>query len=387
MPKAILFTTDFAPSKGGGICTHSNFMVESLSKLGWKFTVLCEYYIHSTDEEINNYASQASVKIYRLPSSLSKYQLLKKILFCIRICNKNKPDLIIGTGRHPTWFASFTSMILRIPLVTIGHGTEFTQSTSKYDFKINKWAYGRSNFIISISEYTKEIILKSGIKNKNIKVIPNPGNEQIFKKLNNAEIEKFRSKKNILNRKVILTVGSLSERKGQRVIIESLPKIIESQPDILYVAIGPPALKEQFNELASILGVKQNVFFPGIVSEEELVLWLNACDFFVMTSVSVNGDYEGYGIAVIEAALCGKTSVVSDNGGLKEAVINQHTGMVVPENNVQVTTNTILELLKDDGKLINLSENAFSKASTYNTWKSIGQQYNKQLKTFIGKKK
>ena len=181
MPKAILFTTDFAPSKGGGICTHSNFMVETLTKLGWEFTVLCEYYIHSTDEEINNYASQKGLKIYRLPSSLSQYQLLKKILFCIRICNKNKPDVIIGTGRHPTWFASFTSMILRIPLVTIGHGTEFTQSTSKYDFKINKWAYGRSNFIISISEYTKEIILKSGIKNKNIKVIPNPANEQIFK--------------------------------------------------------------------------------------------------------------------------------------------------------------------------------------------------------------
>jgi phosphatidylinositol alpha-1,6-mannosyltransferase len=362
-------------------------MVESLSKLGWQFTILCEYYIPSTDEEIQIYALKVGVQIYRLPPAPSKLQMLKKILFSIRICKKYKPDLIIGTGRHPTWFASVASKLLRIPLLTIGHGTEFTQSTSKYDFRINKWAYGRSNLIISISEYTKEIILKSGIKIKNIVVIPNPANEEIFRKLEKSIIEKFRLDKNIQNRKIILTVGSLSERKGQRVIIESLPKIIETHPDIIYVAIGPPVLKDQFSEIANILGVSENVRFPGIVPEEELVQWINTCDFFMMTSVSNDGDYEGYGIAVIEAALCGKTSIVSDNGGLKEAVLNEETGLVIPENSVQITTNSILELLNDKAKLVKLSENAFLNARRYNTWNAIGQEYHKQLSAIIGKKK
>ena len=42
----------------------------------------------------------------------------------------------------------------------------------------------------------------------------------------------------------------------------------------------------------------------------------NACDLFVMTSRQLSdGDFEGYGIAVIETALCGKAAVVSDNSG------------------------------------------------------------------------
>jgi phosphatidylinositol alpha-1,6-mannosyltransferase len=383
MPKALLFTTDFAPSKGGGICTHSNFMAESLTKLGWKFSVLCEYYIPSTDEAINNYALKSGLEIHRLPSAPSKFHALKKILFCLKICRKFKPDVIIGTGRHPTWFASFTSMILRIPLVTIGHGTEFTQSTSKYDFKINKWAYSRANLIISISEYTKKIIINAGIKNNNIAVIHNPANEQIFKILDEELVKSFKLEKNIKHRKIILTVGSLSERKGQHVVVKCLPKIIKQHPEVMYVAIGPPIRKEQLYELANSLGVQNNIFFPGVVSEDELVLWLNACVFFAMTSVDVNGSFEGYGIAVVEAALCGKASIVSSNGGLKEAVIHHKTGLIVCENNIEKTTEAILEVLNNEVALRDLSKNAFEDAIQNNTWQTVGLKYNHYLKQLL----
>lgn len=42
------------------------------------------------------------------------------------------------------------------------------------------------------------------------------------------------------------------------------------------------------------------VLFPVIVNEMDLLKWINACDIFSMTSVLINGDYEGYGIAVVE---------------------------------------------------------------------------------------
>jgi phosphatidylinositol alpha-1,6-mannosyltransferase len=381
--KILLLTTDFPPARGGGILTHSHFLVEALRTHGWEFCVLSEYYINCSDAEITSFSKKEKLTIYRLPDATDKFSLMKKIWFCYRITKEFKPDLIIGTGRHPTWFASISSKLSRIPLVTIGHGTEFTQRTSKYDFKINKWAYSRSKLIISISEYTKEIILKSGIKNKNIQVIPNPANEHNFKKLDNEQIENFKLAKNLRHRKVVLSVGSLSERKGQRVIIRSLPKIVETNPEILYVAIGPPVLKDQFYELANLLGVRENVYFPGIVTDEELVLWLNACDLFTMTSVSVNGDYEGYGIAVMEAALCGKTSIVSDNGGLKEAVKNEKTGLVVPENNTDRTTASILELLNNSTKLNYLSENAYTLARTKNTYEYIGKCYNKFISELL----
>jgi phosphatidylinositol alpha-1,6-mannosyltransferase len=383
MPRALLFTTDFAPSKGGGICTHSTFMVEALKKYDWEFTVLCDYYIPTTDESIRQYSKQSDTPIYRTPPAPNKLSLIKKVIHCLKVCHKVQPDLILGTGRHPTWFAALVAFIMRKPLVTIGHGTEFSQSTSKYDFRINKWAYSKSNLIIAISKFTKQIVEEAGIKPKNTIVINNPADESFFKILDQRIIDDFKAEKKLLNKKIILTVGSLSERKGQRVVIKSLPEIVKHHQDILYVAIGTPTLSEEFLRLSEALGVSEHVFFPGIIDEKELLLWLNACDLFVMASVNHNGDYEGYGIAVVEAALCGKTSVVSDNGGLKEAVIHQKTGIIVPENDIQMSGKAIIDLLNNPALIMKLSQNAYAFAQENNTQNEIGLKYNIQLKTVL----
>ena len=379
--KILLITTDFPPSIGGGICTHSKFMVESLRKLDWDFVVLSEYYINSTQEQIDEYVKLNNFPIYKLPESPSFYKLIQKLIFCIRICLKHKPDIILGTGRHPVWFAAFTSFICRKPLITIGHGTEFTEKTSKNDFLINRLAYSYSKVIIAISNFTKSIIENQKITPKKIEVVYNAADENFFKKIDNSIIEKFKKKNNLFNKKIILTVGALSERKGQKVIIQALPKIKEQFPEVLYVAIGIPKKREEFEELATSINVKENVFFPGIVTDEELLLWINTCDVFSMTSVVTEGDYEGYGIAVVEAALCGKTSVVSDSAGLKEAVINDLTGIIVPENSPNETADAFIKLFSNNSLLQKLSEDAYKYAKQNNTWRKKGEEYSLILET------
>ncbi len=76
---------------------------------------------------------------------------------------------------------------------------------------------------------------------------------------------------------------------------------------------------------------------------------MSVADVFVMTSRHANdGDFEGYGIAVIEAALCGTPAVVSDNAGLVEAISPGTTGLTVPPDDPAATSNAILSLLGDD---------------------------------------
>lgn len=379
--KIVLITTDFPPSTGGGICTHSKFIVDSLSKLGWDFTILSEYYIPTSDEDIEKFKKNYLFPIYNLPPSPTLSSLIKKIFFCIKICKKHKPDIIIGTGRHPVWFAAAVSFFCHIPLVTIGHGTEFTQKTSKYDFIINRFAYGHSKVLIAISNYTKEIIFKQKIRPKKIEVIYNSADDTWFKKIDEAAINDFKAKMGILGKKIILTVGSLSERKGQKIIIESLSLLKDKIPDILYVAIGLPVKKQEFEILANRLGVSENVLFPGKVEEQELLLWLNSCDIFSMTSVLSDGDYEGYGIAIVEAALCGKTAVVSDSAGLKEAVIDKVTGIIVKEGSPKDTANAFIELFSDDLYLKKLSENSYDFAHNNNTWSVKATEFDQVLTT------
>jgi phosphatidylinositol alpha-1,6-mannosyltransferase len=383
--KILLFTTDYPPAEGGGILTHSHFLVDTLRPLGWDFFVLSEYYIYCSEEEIKAYSKKEGYAIQHLPDAPTKISFLKKVWLCCKITRKYKPDLIIGSGRHTTWYAAIISRLLGIPLVTIGHGTEFTQKTSRNDFKWNKKAYGQSSLLISISHFSKGIIESIGIKPREIAVIHNAANESVFKPLGQELIKEFKLKKGLQNKRIILATGALSERKGQKIMIRALPRIIEQFPDIFYVAIGLPyQLKELYN-LARELNLQEHILFPGVVDQQELVYWLNACDIYSMMSINDNGDYEGFGIAVLEAALCGKTAVVSDNGGLPEAVKNGITGLVVPENDPEKTAEAVILLLENEKLKTELEINANQHVMSSGTYHSQVEKYDHYLSQLLKK--
>ncbi|MFN5879307.1 MAG: glycosyltransferase, partial [Flavobacteriales bacterium] len=155
--------------------------------------------------------------------------------------------------------------------------------------------------------------------------------------------------------------------------------------DIFYVAIGLPyQLKELYN-LARELNLQEHILFPGVVDQQELVYWLNACDIYSMMSINDNGDYEGFGIAVLEAALCGKTAVVSDNGGLPEAVKNGITGLVVPENDPEKTAEAVILLLENEKLKTELEINANQHVMSSGTYHSQVEKYDHYLSQLLKK--
>jgi len=383
----ILFTTDFPPSQGGGICTHSDFLVGSLRPLGWEFIVCSEYYISSSKEEINQYSIDNNIKIYKSPNANSVYNLVKKILFIYNIVLKHNPDIIMGSGRHPVWFAAVVAFLTRTMLVTIGHGTEFTEKTSRYDFMFNRIAFSCSDMLISVSNHTENIAKSMRVRPKQSLVIHNPADEKVFRKLENQLLIDFKKDKGLVNKRIILTVGALSERKGQKVCIKALQVIKTQHPDILYVAVGLPTKIDEMKQLAESIGVSEYVLFPGLVNQNELVLWLNICELFVMTSINVKGDFEGYGIAVLEAALCGKASVVSNSGGLKEAVYHEETGIIVDEGNFVDTARAICRLLDDPNLLSSLSINAYNNVLKNGSRAAKAAEYDRAFHSLVSQVK
>src|SRR5262249_5202438 len=120
---------------------------------------------------------------------------------------------------------------------------------------------------------------------------------------------------------LLVTVGHVTKRKGQDVVVRALSRIVEAVPDVHYLVAGLPTLGPELLRLAAELGVAERVHLLGRVDETRLPAVLNAADLFVLTSRRTeSGDVEGFGIAVVEAALCGKPAVVSADSGLAEAV-------------------------------------------------------------------
>jgi phosphatidylinositol alpha-1,6-mannosyltransferase len=208
--------------------------------------------------------------------------------------------------------------------------------------------------VITISNYTKKVLLKLGVDPSKI-VIVSPGvNPNRFNpSINPIKVVK---KHSIKGKKVILTVGRLAgqERyKGQDMVIRAMPKIVAQLPDTIYILVGDGEDRPRLKKLVQELKLEDIVIFAGQVSNEELPSYYSACDAFVMCSREIQNEYrqkktEGFGIVFLEASACGKPVIGGRSGGIEDAVIDGETGILVDPNNIDEIAETVIKLLTGD---------------------------------------
>src|SRR5262249_14775190 len=130
---------------------------------------------------------------------------------------------------------------------------------------------------------------------------------------------------------VILTVGSLVERKGQDMIIRALPLIANAVPGVSYLIVGDGPYKANLKTLVTSMGLQDRVVFTGRVSDEELPEFYALSDVFAMPSRACldSNDVEGFGMVFLEAGATGKPVVAGRSGGIEDAVVDGVTGLLV----------------------------------------------------------
>ena len=154
-----------------------------------------------------------------------------------------------------------------------------------------------------------------------------------------------------------------------------MPAVLEAVPDAHYVIVGKPTKTAEFRALATELGVASHVHFLGQVEPDCLQRLLGGCDVHVMTSRHTRDEFEGYGIAVVEAALCGKPSVVLGRLGLAEAVVAGETGLVARLADEADTARAVIELLANDWRRLAMGDAAHRRALAEGTWQHRIKRY------------
>ena len=142
---------------------------------------------------------------------------------------------------------------------------------------------------------------------------------------------------------VIGTVCRLEEPvKGVSLLIEAVAQLAAQRPalnvQLLVVGEGPAgaALRAQ----AERLHLGDRVVFAGLRRDVERLLPL--MDVFVLPS-----QYEGFGIALIEAMAAGLPVIGTDVGGVPEIITHQQTGLLVPPGDAQALATAIERFLLD----------------------------------------
>lgn len=135
---------------------------------------------------------------------------------------------------------------------------------------------------------------------------------------------------------VVVTVGGCSVAKNHTALLHAIAQIGEETP-IWYLHVGPedPYLSER--SLAENLGISSRVKFLGMQVDVRPALW--ASDLYVMPS-----QYEGFGIAAVEAMGAGRPVLLADVGGLRD-LKKMCSGIIWTEPNAKAVERSLKEFL------------------------------------------
>lgn len=148
---------------------------------------------------------------------------------------------------------------------------------------------------------------------------------------------------------LIITVARLVPHKGQDMGIRALARLRPEFPELRYVLVGEGPEEERLRELAQSLGVADRVVFAGVLDDSELPDAYSAATVYLGASrVEREIDVEGFGISFIEAAACALPSVAGDSGGVRSAVRDGKTGLLVSPVDVSAIAGALELLLRDE---------------------------------------
>lgn len=378
---AIILSSEFPPGPGG-IGVHANQLATQLVHLGWAVTVIAEQ-AYASDEEVAAFNTAQPFAVTSLGShpTLNPRSLWERRSIMQNRLESSDYSLVIATGSRSTWVMA--SLFTSIPWVAIGHGSEF--GLKGWKGRLTRWAFEQATHVVCVSDFTHNYMLKQGFRPKASSVIHNGADARVFSPSSEETVRDYRQSLGLKSDDIVLlTVGNVTERKGQDLVIRALAQSSTDYPQVQYLIAGLPTKKNELAALANELGVAEQVHFLGRVSNDDLLQLYNICDVFLMTSrETASGDFEGFGIAAIEAALCGKPAVVTGNSGLSEAVVDGYSGLVANPNDPDSIAEKLKILLDDPAYRLQLGKNARKRALAEQTWSKKAEAYNQLFETII----
>lgn len=228
---------------------------------------------------------------------------------------------------HFTWPSGYIGVKLREkygkPVVTTIHenGDWFDKEVQMNHPLINK-AWSGANALIRVNRKDVPVLQRY---NEHTYCIPN-GFSPIFHPI---DTDIARNQLNLpKDSKIIFTLGNLIKRKGFNYLIEAMRSICNQRSDVFCYIGGAGPERDGLQKQIEEMQLSEKVILLGSFPGDQLTLWMNACDVFVLPSLS-----ESFGVVQIEALACGKPVVATRNGGSEEVIMSDEYGLLVEPAN------------------------------------------------------
>ncbi|MGQ0650436.1 MAG: glycosyltransferase family 4 protein [Gemmatimonadaceae bacterium] len=147
---------------------------------------------------------------------------------------------------------------------------------------------------------------------------------------------------------LLVTVARLVPHKGQDRVIEALAALGDEYGDVRYLAVGDGADRARLEALARSRGVAERVILSGPLNDDEAAeAYATATVYVGLSRIDAGINVEGFGISFVEASASAVPVVAGDSGGVRSAVRDGETGLVVPPDDPAAAAGALRQLLGD----------------------------------------
>jgi glycosyltransferase involved in cell wall biosynthesis len=343
---------DITNPLGGGAEVHLHNIFSRVARLGHEVTLLCSGYPGAPATEMRDGLTiirRGGRSTFNVTALLSYLREFRSQPFDVVVDDLNKIPFL-------------TPLFVRKPLVGIAHHLFGASIYREVNAAVASYVYGMERlgllvyrlsgmpfFVVSPS--TQKEFEDLGFAASRLHLVHNCVDHVVH----HAAPERRSATP------VIGVVGRMKRYKCVDHVLQAMPAVLKAVPDARLLMVGDGDDRPRLQDLVHTLGINGAVTFTGYVSEGRKVELLQQMWFSVTTSSK-----EGWGLTVLEANACGTPVIAADVPGLRDAVKDGVTGVLVPFGDVPVLEKQMLALLGNGARRDQLTNGALAWAAEFN---------------------
>ncbi len=285
-----------------------------------------------------------------------------------RWCRERRIAVVHTTGLPSNIFGLPAAAAARVP-VRIANRREINPDKSAAEIALQRAAYAAAHQVVANSHAAANRLRREGVPARKITVIAN-----------GLDGREFPPRPVRSRRQRIIVVANLRPEKGHDVLIDAAPEVLRRHPDVAFEFVGGGAARDALATRARDRGVLDRITFTGHCQNvgEKLAV----ADVFVLPSRS-----EAFPNAVLEAMAAGLPVVASGVGGIRELIVHEQTGLLLPPDRPDALARQICRVLEDEALANRLGMSARADAHARYSFERMVAQFERLYLTELARRR
>jgi len=262
----------------------------------------------------------------------------------MRVAQKKRANVMHGHWVVPGGVIAAAAQP-RLPLVVSLHGSDvFVAERTPPAGAAARRVFARAGAVTACSEDLARRAVSLGANASRLEVVPYGVDTTRFAPDADARTRSRAELGLAPERVLVVAAGRLVRKKGFEYLIDAMARV----PDAHLVIAGAGDLGEELQARAVSAGVARRAHFLGDVSQDAVARWFAAGDIIAIPSVrDDSGNVDGLPNTVLEALASGTSVVATPAGGIATVVIDEDTGLLVPERDAEALGTAVARLAGD----------------------------------------